>query len=92
MQAEPINRAEKIEESREIIAEVEETIEIPLSDARRALQVAGQNITFDSLYVEKVVQALGEAAGYAIETGHDDLASAALGKATELEQVISGDE
>lgn len=92
MQTETINRAKKIEESREIITEVEDVIGRPLTDGRFALRVAGKNITSDSLYVEEVVKAMSEAAAHAIESGHDELASEAIQSVTELEEVASEDE
>jgi len=45
---------------------VEERIGIQLSDARWALSEAGRNLQFDTVYVEQMVQAMTEVAGYAI--------------------------
>lgn len=87
-----INRAKKIDESLEIIAKIEEVVGIPLTDSRRALQVAGEYVTDDSMFVEQMVQAMTEAAGFAIETGHDDLASDAIQNVTDLETLVSEDE
>ncbi|WP_233740849.1 hypothetical protein [Halobaculum saliterrae] len=87
-----IDRAKKIDESLEIISEIEEVTEVPLTKSRRALQVAGEYVTDDSLFVERVVQAMTEAAGYAIETGHDDLASTAIQNVTDLETLVSEEE
>jgi hypothetical protein len=87
-----INRAKKIDESLEIIAKIEEVVGIPLTDSRRALQVAGEYVTDDSMFVEQMVQAMTEAAGFAIETGHDDLASDAIQNVTDLETLVSDDE
>jgi hypothetical protein len=71
---------------------VEERIGIQLSDARWALSEAGRNLQFDTVYVEQMVQAMTEVAGYAIESGHDDLASGATQKATELEEIAVDNE
>jgi hypothetical protein len=87
-----INRAKKIDESLEIIAKIEEVVGIPLTDSRRALQVAGEYVTDDSMFVEQMVQAMTEAAGFAIETGHDDLASDAIQNVTDLETLVSDGE
>ncbi|WP_408959425.1 hypothetical protein [Natrinema sp. 74] len=87
-----INRAKKIDESLEIIAKIEEVIEVPLAESRRELQVAGQYVMSDSMFVEQIVQAMTEAAGFAIETGHDDLASDAIQNVTDLETLVSDDE
>jgi hypothetical protein len=87
-----INRAKKIDESLEIIAKIEEVVGIPLTDSRRALQVAGEYVTDDSMFVEQMVQAMTEAAGFAIETGHDDLASDAIQNVTDLETLVFDDE
>ncbi|WP_135806759.1 hypothetical protein [Halorussus marinus] len=87
-----INRAKKIDESLEIIAKIEDVVGIPLTDSRRALQVAGEYVTDDSMFVEQMVQAMTEAAGFAIETGHDDLASDAIQNVTDLETLVSDDE
>jgi len=87
-----INRAKKIDESLEIIAKIEEVVGIPLTDSRRALQVAGEYVTDDSMFVEQMVQAMTEAAGFAIETGHDDLASDAIQNVTDLETLVSDDD
>jgi len=65
---------------------------IPLTDSRRALQVAGEYVTDDSMFVEQMVQAMTEAAGFAIETGHDDLASDAIQNVTDLETLVSDDD
>lgn len=92
MQTEPIDRAKKIDESKEIIADVEERIGIQLSDARWALSEAGRNLQFDTVYVEQIVQAMTETAGFAIESGHDDLASTAIQNVTDLETLVSDDE
>ncbi|UPW01064.1 hypothetical protein M0R88_02935 [Halorussus gelatinilyticus] len=87
-----INRAKKIDESLEIIAKIEEVVGVPLTESRRALQVAGEYVMSDSMFVEQVVQAMTEAAGFAIETGHDDLASDAIQNVTDLETLVSDDE
>jgi hypothetical protein len=92
MQTMPIDRAKKIDESLEIITEIEDVAGVPLTESRRALQVAGEYVTDDSLFVEQMVQAMTEAAGYAIERGHDDLASTAIQNVTDLEALVSDDE
>ncbi|AFZ73783.1 hypothetical protein [Natronobacterium gregoryi] len=92
MYTETIDRAKKIDESKEIITEVEDEIGVQLTESRRALQVAGSSITVDSLYVEQMVQAMAEAAGYAIESGHDDLAADAIQNVTDLEEILADDE
>jgi len=43
------------------------------------------------MFVEQMVQAMTEAAGFAIETGHDDLASDAIQNVTDLETLVSDD-
>jgi len=92
MQTMVIDRAKKIDESLEIISEVEEVTGVPLTESRRALQVAGEYVMSDPMFVEHVVQAMTEAAGFAIETGHDDLASTAIQNVTDLETLVSDDE
>ncbi|WP_323192800.1 hypothetical protein [Halostella sp. PRR32] len=92
MQTETINRAKKIDESLEIITKIEDVVGVPLTESRRALQVAGEYVMSDSMFVEQMVQAMTEAAGFAIETGHDDLASDAIQNVTDLETLVSDDE
>lgn len=92
MQAEPINRAKKIEESREIIVKVEDQVGFKLSDPRYALSIAGKNLQSDSLYIDQMVGAMSEAAGYAIDHGHDDIASEAIQSVTELEELAANNE
>ncbi|MEZ3165033.1 hypothetical protein ABNG03_10660 [Halorubrum sp. RMP-47] len=92
MQIETIERAKKIDESKQIIAEIEERVGFKLSNPRYALSVASKNLQSDSMYIDQMVGAMSEAAGYAIDHGHDALASKAIQSTTELEETVSEDE
>jgi hypothetical protein len=85
-------RVQKIDEAKEIIAELEAKKEMRLSAPRGALHKAGNYIDSDRTYFERMEDAMGRTAGLAVEGGYDEVAADASQLVTDLqENVLNGE-
>jgi len=85
-------RVQKINQAKEIIAELESKTDIRLSGPRGALHNAGCYVDNDSLYFGRIEDAMGQTAGLAIEGGYDEVASDASQLVTDIQENVLDDE
>jgi len=84
-------RVQKIDQAKEIIADLEAKKDMRLSSPRGTLQEAGSYIVRDRVYFGKMEDAMGETAGLAVEGGFDDVVADASQLITDLqENVLNG--
>ena len=85
-------RVQKLDEAKEIIAELEEQKGMELSGPRGALFRAGRTVESVQPYMRHMEEAMGQTAGLAIEGGYDDVASNAAQLITDLQESQSNDD
>lgn len=85
-------RVQKINQAKEIIAELESKKDMRLSGPRGALLDAGSYVDDDQIYFEMMEAAMGRTAGLAIEGGYDEVASVASQLVTEIQETVLDDE
>jgi hypothetical protein len=84
-------RVQKLNEAKDIIAELEEEVDSRLLSERESLRTAGRMVSNDERYLHYMEEALGAVAGIAIRYGHDELATNATDLLSEIEDEVSGD-
>ena len=85
-------RVQKIDEAKEIIADLEAEKGMQLSSPRGALHDAGTYIESDRMFFEQMEIAMGRTAGLAVEGGFDEVAADASQLVTDLqENVLNGE-
>lgn len=85
-------RVQKLDEAKEIIAELEEQKRMELSGPRGELFHAGETVDSAQVYRGHIEKAMGQTAGLAIEGGYDDVASKAAQLIADLQENQSSDD
>lgn len=85
-------RVQKLDEAKEIIAELEEQKGMELGGPRGALFRAGGAVGSVQAYIGHMEKAMGQTAGLAIEGGYDDVASNAAQLIADLQESQSNDD
>ena len=85
-------RVQKLDEAKEIIAELEEQKGMGLGGPRGALFRAGGTMDSGQAYRGHMEKAMGQTAGLAIEGGYDDVASKASQLIASLQESQSSDD
>lgn len=85
-------RVQKIDEAKEIIADLEAEKGMQLSSPRGPLYDAGRYIESDRVFFEQMEIAMGRTVGLAVEGGFDEVAADASQLVTDLqENVLNGE-
>ena len=85
-------RVQKIDEAKEIIADLEAKKEMRLSSPRGRLHDAGSYINNDRIFFKQMEDAMGRTAGLAVEGGYDEVAADASQLVTDLQENVLNDE
>lgn len=80
---------EKLEEAKELLAQLEDVKDVELGGARGTLMRAGESVSAQQAYMRHMQKAAGRIAGLAIEAGQDEIASEAAALIADLDDFES---